>query len=156
MSATKVDDLLKKGLIAAIAVIIIRIVLEQMGVQSSVATVFSVAWFYFVMPVFFASALVAAGDAAIYKNLAITIVKFTLVTRVVVALTYIAAYNFQWTAPRFSVQRGGSVGEGVTALQGNVITPLLGIVAWLVIALVIGMIIGSVTILIKRRMAAAN
>ncbi len=48
---------------------------------------------------------------------------------------------------------GGVVGEGVTPLMGYLIVPIRNAVAWVVFATLLGMILGGITLLLKRQPA---
>jgi hypothetical protein len=66
-----------------------------------------------------------------------------------VMITYMMAYVFNWTAPRF-IYPGGNIGPNVNALTGILLIPLRNILIWVVLATILGMIIGSITLFVKR------
>ncbi|KAA3620056.1 MAG: hypothetical protein DWQ05_04835 [Calditrichaeota bacterium] len=146
-------SMIRLPLILAAAVIIIRIILEQLGSPSVVNNIFGVAWFYFLVPVYFALEISKSGTASPYKSLFISLLLFIVYTRIMVMATYMLAWSLQWQAPRFSTDNGGVVGEGVTALQGLLITPITGAFFWVVSGVILGMIIGGITLVIKRKKA---
>ncbi len=140
-------------LIIAVIVVVVRVVLEQVGAPSGLNQVFGLAWLYLLIPIYFGVNLAAADHP--YKSLLKTLLCFVAYTRLMVMVTYMAAYQLQWTAPRFSLDNGGVVGEGVTALQGLLLIPGRNLLIWIVLGTLVGMIIGSVVVAIKRRGAAA-
>ena len=143
------SSLVRLPLIIAAIVIVVRVVLEQVGAPSSVNQVFGVAWLYLLVPIYFGLNLAAADSP--YKSLFKTLLCFVAYTRVMVMATYMAAYQLKWTAPRFSVEGGGVVGEGVTALEGLLLIPVRNLLIWIVIGTLVGMIIGSIVVAVKRR-----
>ncbi len=143
------SSLIRLPLIIAAIVVVARVVLEQIGASPGVNQVFGVAWLYLLVPIYFGVNLAAADSP--YKSLFKTLLCFVAYTRVMVMATYIAAYQLEWTAPRFSVEGGGVVGEGVTALQGLLLIPIRNLLIWVVIGTLVGMIIGSVVVAVKRR-----
>jgi hypothetical protein len=149
------DDskIMRLGLVVAIAIIVVRIALEQAGVPDSINNVFGVAWLYFILPVLFALGIRARKSARPYLNLLKEIVLFALCTRAMVAITYMLAYAFQWQSPRF-IYPAGTVGKDVSLWNGIVYIPARNLLIWVVIATVVGMITGSITLLIKRGIAS--
>jgi hypothetical protein len=140
---------MKWGVLIAAAIIVLRIVLEQFGVPAGASFVFGVAWLYFIFPVLFAIQIRAQKDANPFRSLLKNVFLFALYTRVMVMITYIMAYIFNWTAPRF-IYPGGNVGPNVDVLTGILIIPLRNILIWVVMSTILGMVIGSVTLLLKR------
>ena len=138
------SSLIRLPLIIAAIVVVVRVVLEQIGAPSGVNQVFGVAWLYLLVPIYFGVNLAAADRP--YKSLLKTLLCFVAYTRLMVMATYIAAYLLNWTAPRFSVEGGGVVGEGVTALQGLLLIPVRNLLIWIVLGTLVGMIIGSVVV----------
>lgn len=147
------DDgkLMKIGLIVAVAIILIRIILEQAGAPLAVNYIFGVAWLYFVMPVLFAISIRTFGRARPFGRLLKDVVLFAVYTRVMVAITYMLAYYLRWDASRFSEKQGGTVGDSITVLQGLLLIPLRNVFFWIVMATVLGIIIGSITLAVKRK-----
>jgi hypothetical protein len=76
-------------------------------------------------------------------------------TRLMIIPTYWLAYMFQWKAPRFGLQMGGVVGEGISPVEGYLWIPVRNALVWIVGGTIIGMIIAGVALLIRRRGAAA-
>ncbi len=146
---------MKNFLIIAAVIIVIRLVLEFSGAPGWLNTVFGVAWLYFIVPVFFAREIVASGDATPMKTLAVSLFFYALYTRLMVAVTYMMAYAFSWQTPRFLLENGGNVGDGVTPLDGYLIIPARNILVWVVAAVLIGMLIGWVTTLIAGKKQTA-
>ena len=65
-----------------------------------------------------------------------------------VMITYMLAYAFHWKARRFAYP-GGTVGENVNLWSGIFIIPLRTVLLWVVMATIVGMILGSITLLRK-------
>lgn len=143
--------LMNAGIGLAAAIIVVRIALEQFGAPGVVNNVFGVAWLYFVMPVLFAIRIAGSGASRPIRALFMDLLAFALYTRLMVLVTYVAAYYFRWQAPRFSISQGGNVGEGVSPLQGLVVIPLRNAAVWIVFVVIIGMIIGGITLRLRRK-----
>lgn len=152
---------MKTPLIIAAALVVVRIVVELLGVPASINNIFGVAWLYFLVPVYFALEIRKTGDASAFTTLFKDTVIFALYTRLMVMVTYWLAYIFEWPAQRFSVNQGGVVGsgnnmiygafpDGMPALYGLLIVPLTNVALWVLNAVILGVIIGGVTLLIKR------
>src|ERR1051326_3143416 len=147
--------MLKWPLIIAAILVVGRIILEQAGAPGWLNNLFSVVVLYvFIAPLYFAFRIAGSGVEHPYRILLKTIALFTALARAMVIPTYWLAYYFQWTAPRFSVQQGGNVGPDVTPLWGYVLVPLFAAVAWILISLVVGGLLGSLVIKIKRKRPA--
>lgn len=149
-------SMMRIPLIIAAAVVIIRIVLEQAGAPNSINSIFGVAWLYFLVPVYFAMQISQFDSPSPYKSLFGALGLYAIYTRLMVLPTYSLAWWLNWQAPRFQLQQGGVVGEGVSALQGLLVIPLRNAAIWIISAVIIGMIIGSVTLAIKRKTASAK
>ena len=147
------SSLIRLPLIIAAIVVVVRVVLEQIGMPSGVSQIFGVAWLYLLVPIYFGVNLAAADYP--YKALFKTLLCYVAYTRLMVMATYLAAYQLNWPATRFSVEAGGVVGESVTAMQGLLVIPVGNLLIWIVIGTLVGMISGSVVVVVKRRGAAA-
>lgn len=143
--------LLKSGTVVAAVIIVVRIILEQFGAPEMINNIFGVAWLYLMMAVLFALRLARAGAPSPYKALLKYVVLFGVYTRILVMLTYMAAYRFNWQAPRFSGKMGGNVGPDISPLQGYLIIPLRNALIWIVMATIVGMIIGGITLRLCRK-----
>ncbi len=143
--------LIKAGLLVAVCIIVVRIILEQLGAPESINNIFGVAWLYLVFPVLFALRVVASGEPGPFKALFRTQLLFVTYTRIMVLVTYMMAYLLKWQASRFSVKMGGNVGPDVGAFQGLVFIPVRNALIWIVMATVLGMIIGGVVLFAKRK-----
>jgi hypothetical protein len=152
----EMKGMMKWPLIIAAVIVLVRVVLEQAGAPELVNNIFGVAWLYFIVPVYFALRIAASGVAkrakALFKNLLL----FSLYTRLMVIPAYWLAYAFQWPAPRFSLEMGGVVGEGISPLAGYVGVPIRNAVVWVIAATVIGMVLGGITLLFRRRGRAST
>jgi hypothetical protein len=144
-------NLMKIGVILAAVIIVLRIILEQFGAPEWINNIFGVAWLYFVFPVLFALRSVAGGKPSPFMSLVKNVALFALYTRVMVMVTYMAAYYFQWRAPRFSDAMGGNVGASISPLTGLVVIPLRNFLIWVIGATIIGMIIGGITLLVRKK-----
>jgi hypothetical protein len=151
------DDqkIMKIGLIIAALVILVRIVIEQAGAPFAAAGIFGVVWLYFVLPILFALAIRNRADAKPYRRLLKDVFLFAVYTRVMVALTYVLAYFLQWPTPRFSAAQGGTVGPEIEAWRAILYVPARNALFWIAIAVIVGMMTGSVTLLIKRKKLAS-
>src|SRR5262249_31123944 len=109
-SDPNVCGVLKTGLIVAAVIVVARVVSEQLALPNGVSAIFGVAWLYVLTPVFFGMRIAASGDPSPYKTLFKNSLLFAVGTRLMVLLTYISAYLFQWQAERFQLGRGGNVG----------------------------------------------
>lgn len=151
----EMKSLLKWPLVVALVLVVVRILLEQAGAPESVNMIFGVAWLYLVVTIVFAVRIVGSADPHPFKSLFKNVLAFAVITRLMVMPTYWLAYLLQWTAPRFSAQGGGVVGEGISPLFGYVVIPVRNALIWTVMATLVGMILGTVTLLIRRSRTAA-
>jgi hypothetical protein len=143
--------MIKVPLIIAAVLVILRVVLEQLGSPESVNQIFGVAWLYFVVPVYFAFRIAGAGVTKPFMTLLKSLLVYNTYTRLMVLPTYWLAYALQWSAVRFSFEGGGNVGPEVTPLAGWLGIPVRNFIAWVIATTILGMIIGGVTLLIRRR-----
>lgn len=148
--------MMKWPLIIAAALIVVRIVLEQVGAPETVNNIFGVAWLYFIVPFYFAARIAKSGDPKPFRVLFKKLLLFSIYTRLMVMPAYWLAYAFEWAAPRFSLAMGGVVGEGVTPLQGTIWYPGRNAIVWIIFAVALGMILGGVSLLIRRRGAKSS
>ncbi len=150
--ASDTRNMLKWPLIIAAIVIVLRIILEQLGAPEGVSNIFGVAWLHLIVPFYLAHQISAAESGrpyqALFKNLSL----YTVYARLMVMLTYWLAYALQWQSPRFLAgEQGGNVGEGISALQGYLVIPVRNAIVWIVMATIVGMALGSILLVIKRR-----
>jgi hypothetical protein len=144
--------LLKWPLIIAAVLVVGRIILEQAGAPGWLNNLFSVVILYvFIAPLYFGFRIAGSSVDHPYRALLKTIALFTALARSMVIPTYWLAYHFQWTAPRFSVQEGGNVGPNVTPVVGYIVIPFVAAVVWILISLVVGGLLGSLVIKVKRK-----
>jgi hypothetical protein len=143
------------GLVLTAVIIIVRIMLELAGAPGWINNIFGVAWLYFIFPVLFALSVAKGGETGRFKALLKDVFLFALYTRLMVMVSYMAAYRFQWPAPRFSTGMGGNVGPDVDPLSGLLWIPGRNALIWVISATLLGMIVGGITLLAKRRAAAA-
>jgi hypothetical protein len=147
------DDLkiMKWGTIIAGLIMVVRIVLEQTGAPETVNFIFGVAWLYFILPILFAWSIRMKAYAAPYRILLKDVLLFAVYTRVMVMITYMLAYVFRWNPRRFAFNAGGNVGDDVRPLMGLLLIPLRNAILWVIMASIVGMIVGSITLLLKRK-----
>lgn len=145
------SGLMKAGLLIAAAVIVVRIALEQAGAPRSVNMIFGVAWLYFIMPVLFALRIGGSGVRRPFLALLKDLLLFAVYTRLMVLVTYVAAYAFRWQAPRFQADQGGNVGADIDAVQGMLVIPLRNAAAWVLFVTILGVIIGGITLKIRKK-----
>ncbi len=143
--------IMKVGIILAGVIVVLRVILEQAGVPDKINMIFGVAWLYFLLPVCFALRIASSREASPFKGLFMDLLLFGVYTRLMVMATYIIAYFLRWNAPRFALSGGGNVGESVSMLQGILVIPLRNAAVWVVFAVVVGMIIGGITLAIARK-----
>jgi len=105
---------------------------------------------FFIFPVLFALGIRSHNVTGPFKRLLKDIFLFVLCTRVMVMITYMLAYVFSWKASRFAFP-AGTVGENVSVWAGMFFIPLRLLLIWIVMATILGMIIGSITLLLKRK-----
>ena len=148
------NGMLKWPLLIAAGLVVARVISEQLGAPESINFVFGVVWLYFIVPFYFVSAIVKNGSTRPYLELLWNLFVFSLTTRLMVLPTDWLAYAFQGPAVRFRLDAGGVVGEGVTALQGYLIYPVLNGLSWVPFAVIVGMILGSVALYVRRRRMA--
>lgn len=148
--------LMKWPLLAAAILVVLRVVSEQAGAPEAVNRIFGVTWLYFIVPVYFALKITAAGDEHPYKTLFIKMAIFVALVRLMVLPTYWLAYAFDWEALRFSAEQGGVVGDGISPLHGYLLIPLGAFLFWLIAATLVGGGIGSIVIAWKRRAFVSN
>ncbi len=147
------DDrkVMRIGLVIAVILILVRIALEQVGTPESVNNIFGVAWLYVLLPALFGLGIRASGSPHPYGVLLKDVVIFSAITRVMVAITYALAYWLKWSAPRFQLAMGGNVGDNVTLLNGLLMIPMRNAMIWVIMATIVGMLIGSIALLLTRK-----
>lgn len=143
--------LMKWGVIIAAAIIVIRIVLEQLGAPEPVNKIFGVVWMYFIMPILFGMVAAARSESRPFRALLKNLFFFALYTRLMVMVTYMLGFFFNWRAQRFSepFQRYGS-GQ-LNPFVAYLAIPARNAVIWILFALVIGIILGGITLWLRRK-----
>ena len=147
---------LKWPLIFSVVVMGARILLEEMGAPSAINNILGVAWLSFLIPVYWAVRLAGSGEEHPYRTLLKLIALYAVSIRLMVLVTYSMAYLFSWSAPRFSVQGGGVVGEGVTALQGLLVTPATNFPIGVLMSAVFGLAVGPAALALSRYLTRAK
>ena len=152
---TNVKSLIKTPLIIAAILIVARIILEHAGAPHWLNQVFGVTWLYLLIPFYFAVKIANSGEAKPFVTLVKTLAGFVFLSRVLVALTYMAAFALSWSAPRFLLENGGVVGEGVTPVEGYLLIPLQNLVLTTLSITMVGAILGGIAIPVMRKRAPA-
>ena len=152
---TNIKSLIKVPLIIAAIIIVARIILEQAGAPPWLNQVFGVTWLYLFIPFYFAVKIAKSREAKHFITLVKTLAVFVLLSRILVALTYMAAFAFSWSAPRFLVENGGVVGEGVMPVEGYLLIPFQNLVLTTLATTVIGTILGGIVLAVMRKRAPA-
>jgi hypothetical protein len=150
-----IKPMMKGPLIAAAIVIVARVVLEQAGAPGWLSNLFSVVVLYvLIVPIYFAVRIAKGAADRPYRALLKNTALYATLARCMVIPTYWLAYHFQWTAPRFSAERGGNVGPNISPFMGYIGIPLLALAAWVIFSVVIGGGIGSIVIKLMRKKRA--
>jgi len=152
---TDIKSLIKVPLMIAVVVIVARVILEQAGASGAVNAIFGVSWLHLLVPFYLAMRIAKLGAAKPFLTLLASLSVFTLLVRLLVAATYGLAYKLSLGAPRFQAEGGGVVGDGVTPLEGYLLIPFQNLVITGAAVIVIGMILGGITLAILRRRAPA-
>ena len=153
---TNIKSLVKVPLIIAAMLIAARIILEQTGAPHWLNQVFGVTWLYLLVPFYFAVKITSSGDAKPFVALLKTLLAFVFPSRILIALTYMAAFALSWSAPRFLVDNGGVVGDGVSPVEGYLLIPFQNLVLTTLSITVVGMILGGIAIAVKGKRAPAT
>ena len=146
--------LIKTPLIIAVVFIVGRILLELAGAPGAITHALGVTWLNLLVPIYLGFRIASAGSSSPFKSLFMPVFLFALYTRLIVMVTYMLAYVLNWDAYRFSLEGNGGVGHD-SALQGMIVIPAMNLVLSVVGLTVIGMILGSLTLLIRRRTVPA-
>ncbi len=152
---TDIRSLIKVPLIIAVIIMVARIILEQAGAPHGLNQIFGVAWLCLLIPFYFAVKITKSGEAKPFVAFLKTLAVFVLLIRILVALTYTAAFALSWSAPRFLVEHGGVIGEGITAVEGYLLIPLQNLVLTTLAITVVGAILGGIVIAVMRKRAPA-
>lgn len=144
-------SLLKGPLLLAAAVIVLRVLAEQVGAPESVNKILGVTWLFFLVPIFFALRIAATRDQHPYKTLFMKTALYVALVRLMLIPVYWLAYTFSWSAPRFASDQGGVVGDGITPFNGYVFIPFAALLAWVVAATLFGGGLGAAVLAWQRR-----
>ena len=142
-------SMLKVPLYIAFAVIVVRLILEFSGAPNAVSMIFGVAWLHILVPIYFALKI---SENEFEKPL-IALIKITLlfsvIVRFAVGITYVLAHLFNWSIPRFAMVTNADV----TPLMGYLVLPLSAFVFYVLITLLVGIITGGLTLLVKGKIS---
>ena len=145
------QESLKRSLALAVGVVASRLFLEAAGAPSWVNTVFGVTWLYLLVPIYFAKQIAKTFAERPYVELAKACSLFVLLAAAMVGTTYSLAYKFHFPAYRFSVEGGGVVGDGVSPIQGFLLSPLSSFGLSAAIGLVAAIVIGPLALRLLRQ-----
>jgi len=148
--------ILKWPLLIAFVVIVARVVLEQSGLPETTTNyVSAVALHLLIFPLYFAVRIGGSDVAHPYLTLLKTIFLYSALVRGMIVVTYWLAYIYQWPQSRFSVEAWGTVGEGITPLRAFIINPLVLSISWIIGSVIVGGLLGSIVVAIRRRLVAS-
>ena len=155
--STDTKGMMKWPLIIAAVLLVLRIVLEQAGAPEVVNNVFGISWLYFIVPLFFCVPHQRKQPGASFQN------AFQEARDLCgvhagddPADVYARLPASVAGTSRFGIDGGGVVGEDVSPLTGYLGIPVRNALIWIVIATAVGMILGSVTLLMRRRKLAGT
>ena len=135
--------ILKWPLIVAAIVVVLRVIVERSGAPAAVSNMLSVAALTTLLgPLYFALQIGLARKPHPNSMLIRLIFIYAVFARAMVLPTYWAARMFNWTESRFA---------GVDApnpLVGFVALPLITAVFWIAVSMVVGSVIGFITVAI--------
>jgi len=141
-------DILKLPLIVAAVVVVVRVIFERLGVPETVNGLLSVAVLHtLLVPIYIAIQLARRKAPRPFGTLFKLIAIYAVLTRIMILPTYWAARVFEWTQPRFA----GLWGPDVDPITGWVAVPLGTAAVWIVSSIVIGGLLGSITLAVARR-----
>ena len=144
--------ILKLPLIAAVVMVVVRVILERAGVPESVNRLLSVAAMHtLIVPIYIAVKLAQRKSDRPYGALIKLIALYAVLTRLMILPTYWAGRIFEWTQSRFDGLWGPEVGP----FTGFVAVPLATAAIWIVFSIVIGGVIGSIVLAVIRRLKPA-
>ena len=150
MSTT--SGLLRIPLLIAAAVVVIRIVLEQLGMPRAVVDIFGVTWLLVLVPAYFGFRIGGTTEPSPFKPFFKLTVSFVALVRLMIIPTYWLAYALNWQSYRFLTEFGGNVGEGIGPLAGYLLIPIRNFFIWLVLGSVAGGLAGSIVLAIRRKL----
>ena len=145
--------ILKWPLIVAAVVVVLRVIAERAGAPAVVSSSLSVVALHTLIgPLYFALQVGLSGAPHPYGMLMKLIGIYVVLTRAMILPTYWLARIFQWPEPRFA----GLAGPEVSPFVGFIAIPFLTAAFWIVASLVVGGIVGSITLAIMRRNRATT
>lgn len=149
MENKNLSNLVKLPILVAAGVIVIRIVLEFANTPNGLTQIFGVAWLDILVPIYLALKIADSGMEKPFLSTIKAMLLYAIPARLMVAITYILAYAFDWTLSRFTIV----IGSNATPLQGYLTIPATGFAFGIVSALIGAIVFGGLTLLIKQRMA---
>lgn len=145
--------ILKWPLIVAAVVVVLRVISERAGAPAIVSSMLSaVALHTFLAPLYFAVQVGLSGAPHPYGMLMKLIGIYVVLTRAMILPTYWLARIFQWPESRFA----GLSGPGSSPFVGFIAIPFLTAGFWIVASLIVGGLVGSITLAIVRRSRATS
>ena len=141
--------LLKRPLILAAIVVVLRVLVEQSGAPDRVANLLSVVALHFlIVPVYLSIRIAKSGVARPYATLFKLVTLYVVLARAMVLPTYWLARIYEWPQPRF----GGLAGPD--AFTGYFTIPFATAAFWIVASVGFGGVLGSIIIAITRRLVS--
>ena len=148
MASPVTGSLMKAGVLAAACVVVVRIILEQLGAPESVNNIFGVAWLSLVFAILFALRLAASGKPALSRHC----------SRPWCSSPVHPPHGHGYLLIPTSEVAGAEIRHAdgrecrpVGSLQGLLVIPVRNALIWIVIATVVGMIIGGGVLFAKRK-----
>ena len=143
-----IKQILKWPLIIAGAVVILRVIVERMGAHSAVSNILSVAVLHTVLgPLYFATRVAKNKAQHPFRMLFTLIGIYAVCTRAMILPTYWLARIFDWHESRFA----GLAGPDVSPFVGFIAIPFATAAFWIAASLVVGGLIGTITLALVRR-----
>jgi hypothetical protein len=146
-----VKGILKLPLIVAAAVVVLRVVVERMGVAENISNLLSVVMLHLLIgPLYFAIRIVFSGVRSPYTTQIKLVALYVVLTRAMILPTYWLARIYGWDQSRF----GGL--HDASPLVGFVAIPFQTAGMWVVASLVVGSALGVVVIFVMSRFLKSN
>jgi hypothetical protein len=145
------EGLMKAPLVVAVLVVAGRVAAERLGAPDAVNNLISAAVLHtLIAPLYFAIRIGGSDVERPYLTLLKTTTLYALLVRLMVVPTYWLAYLFQWPEARFRADQNGVVGPDVTAFAAFIWVPLILTVSWTIGSLIVGGVLGTIVLSIRR------
>ena len=150
---TELKGILKWPLIVAAVVVVLRVISERAGAPAVFSSMLSVVALHTIIaPLYFAVQIGLSGAPHPYGMLMKLIGIYVVLTRAMILPIYWLARIFEWPESRFA----GLAGPDVTPFVGFIAVPFLTAAFWIVASLIVGGLIGSITLGLMRRSRATS